>query len=156
MKMDFSKFDKEYDLQGLKEDIKEVEENGGSGNFKDVPIGEYEVTLTKLELGVTGLKAKTPGSPMVKAQFKILEGEYENQMIFLNQVVSQAFQIHIVNTLLKSFDTGLFIEFESYSQYNDLLMDVAEAMDGMEFALDYGENSKGFKTYEVIEIFEAA
>ena len=123
--IDFDKFDKAYDLQGLKDDIKDVEKNGGTGNFKDVPVGEYEVKLVKLELSVTGPKSKNPGSPMVKGQFKILDGEFKNQMIFLNQVITQGFQIHIVNDLLKTFETGLCIEFESYSQYNTLLMDVA-------------------------------
>lgn len=37
--MDFSKFDKMVDIDGLKKDIADAEANGGGGaDFKDVPL----------------------------------------------------------------------------------------------------------------------
>ena len=45
--MDFSKFDKMVDIEGLKKDIADVEANGGGGDFKDVPHGSYEVAIDK-------------------------------------------------------------------------------------------------------------
>lgn len=148
MAIDFSKFDKKVDLEGLKNDIAEAQENGG-GDFKEVPIGKYEVAITKLELGES-----KKGDPMVKVWFKILEGEYKNSLLFMNQVITQGFQIHIVNEFLRSLETDIEIEFESYEQYNDLLMDVFEEVNGkLEFVLDYGEN-KGFNTFKIEEIFE--
>lgn len=151
--MDFSKFDKQVDLEGLKQDIAEAAENGG--DYKEVPAGTYEVKITKIEIGETGKNSKVPGSPMVKIWFKILEGEYKNSIIFMNQVITEGFQIHIVDEFLRSLETDVDIYFESYSQYNEVLLDVFEAIDGkFEFALEYGENSKGFKTYKITEIFE--
>ena len=65
------------------------------------------------------------------------------------------FQIHIVNELLRSMDTGVDIEFVTYKQYGNLLMDVMEAIEGnLEFALSYKEGKKGFSTYEITEVFE--
>lgn len=146
--MDFSKFDKQVDLEGLKQDIAEAAENGG--DFKEVPIGTYEVAITKLELSES-----SKNDPMVKIWFKILDGEFKNSIIFMNQVVTRGFQIHIVDEFLKSLETDVDIYFESYSQYNEVLLDVFEAVNGkLEFALKYGKNDKGFNTYEITEVFE--
>lgn len=145
MAIDFSKFDKKVDLDGLKKDI----EDSANNDFKEVPLGNYEVAITKLELGES-----SKGDPMVKVWFKILEGEYKGSLIFMNQVVTKGFQIHIVDEFLRSLDTDIDIAFESYSQYADLLADVYEAIEGnFEYGLKYGEN-KGFNTFEITDVFE--
>lgn len=145
MAIDFSKFDKKVDLEGLKKDI----EDSSSNDFKEVPLGTYEVAITKLELGES-----SKGDPMVKVWFKILEGEYKGSLIFMNQVVTKGFQIHIVDEFLRSLDTDIEIAFESYSQYAELLADVYEAIEGnFEYALEYGEN-KGFNTFKITDVFE--
>ena len=147
--MDFNKFDKEVDLEGLKKDMIEVEENGG--DFKDVPHGKYEVSVNKMELGES-----KKGDPMVTIWFKILSGEFKGSLIFYNQVITQAFQIHIVNGLLRSMtDGGDAVKFESYSQYAQMLMDIHETIYGnLEFAMEYGETNKGFPTFKIVEVFE--
>lgn len=148
--MDFSKFNQAFDLNALKHDIQEAAENGG-GNYKEVPVGKYEVKIDKMEL-----TESKKGDPMVSVWFKVLAGEYEGSRIFMNQVVNQGFQIHIVNTFLRSLDTGLEIGFDNFEQYANLLLDVMEKIDEqkLEFALDYGETSKGFKTFEIDEVYE--
>lgn len=143
--MDFSKFDQKVDLEGLKKDI----EDSANNDFKEVPHGNYEVAVTKLELSES-----KKGDPMVKVWFKIVSGEYKNSLIFLNQVITQGFQIHIVDELLRSFETDIDVHFDSYSQYAELLADVYEAIDGnLEYGLKYSEN-KGFNTFEITEVFE--
>jgi len=144
----WEQFDNAVDVEGLQADIKEAAENGKS--FKEVPHGDYEVKVEKLEL-----IASKAGDPMVTAWFKVLEGEYKSSLIFMNQVVNQGFQIHIVNEFLRSLKSGIEIEFKNYSQYGQLLMDVHEAIDGKyEYALDYGQNNKGFNTFEIVEVYE--
>ena len=153
MAIDFSKFDKMVDIEGLKHDIETAKEKG-SGEYAEVPLGTYEVKIDKMELGETGENSKNPGSPMVKVQFRILNGEFENSCLFMNQVITQGFQIHVVNEFLRSLESGLEIGFETYSQYNDLLMDVMEKIDGSkEYAIEYGEK-KGFKTFKIVEVFD--
>lgn len=145
MAIDFSKFDKKVDLEGLKKDIEESSNN----DFKEVPHGSYEVAITKLELSES-----KKGDPMVKVWFKIVsEGEYKGSLIFMNQVVTQGFQIHIVDEFLRSLETGIEIKFESYSQYADLLLDVFEAVDGnFEYGLKYSDN-KGYDKFEITDVF---
>lgn len=147
---DFSKFDNEYDLDGLMNDIESAKNGDNNGDFKEVPLGSYEVSIDKLELGVS-----KKGSPMLTCWFKILEGEFKNSRLFMNQVVSNGYGIHLANEFLKSLDSGVEIEFKSFKQYADMIMDVSEEIDGLEYAIEYGETSKGYKTFEITEVFES-
>ena len=151
MSIDFSKWDKSVDLAGLQADIEDAKQNGGTGDYKEVPHGEYEVKVQKIELRAT----KKSDDPMVFVQFRILSGEYKNSCLFMNQVITQGFQIHICNEFLRSLDTDVEIEFESYTQYADLLLDVAEACDEnkLEYALKY-EDNKGYNKFTITEVFE--
>ena len=144
----WDKFDKAIDVEGLAKDVQEAAKNGAS--FKDVPHGQYEVKVDKMEL----ITSKA-GDPMVAIWFKVLEGEFKGSLIFFNQVVTQGFQIHIVDELLRSMDSGVEVEFKKYSQYAQMIMDVAESIDGTrEYALDYSEGKKSFSKYEITEVFE--
>lgn len=143
----WDKFDKDIDVKGLAADVQDAAENGQS--FREVPHGDYEVSIEKLEL-----TQSKKGDPMVTCWMKVLEGEFKGSMVFMNQVITRGFQIHIVNEFLRSLDSGLEIEFVKYGQYGQLLMDVAEAIDGkLEYALKYGER-KGFNTFEIVDVFE--
>ena len=155
--MDFSKFDKQIDQKKLSEDIKAAAEN--NVEFKEVPPGTYEVRVEKMEMVETGEKSKNPGMPMVSIWFKILDGEFKNSLIFYNKVIlgtsNDGFMIHTNNEFLRSLDSGLEVEFNSYSNYAQLLLDIHEAIDNkLEYALKYGENKQGFKTYEITDVFE--
>lgn len=146
----FEQWNNAIDTAGLQKDVAEAQANGGNREFEKVPHGEYEVKLEKLEL-----RASKKGDPMVTAWFTILNGKYAKQKLFMNQVVTQGFQIHIVNEFLKCMGTDLTIEFVDYQQYADLLMDVAEAVeeDKLEFALKY-EDNKGYDKFTITEVFE--
>ena len=145
----WEKFDKKINTKELKEGIKQAEENGG-GNYEEVPYGTYEVNVEKIEL-----RESKKGDPMVSIWFNIIAGNFKNSKIFYNQVINQGFQIHLLNEFLKSLDTGVNVEFDSYAQYSEVLMDVAEGTKTLEYALKYGEHKKGFPTYEITEVFEA-
>ena len=144
----FEKWNSNVDLAGLQQDIKDAQDN--DKEFEAVPHGEYEVKLDKLEL-----KATKKGDPMVSAWFTILNGKYKNSKLFMNQVVTQGFQIHIVNEFLRSMKTDIDVDFEDYKQYADLLLDVAEFCDSnnLEFAIKY-EDNKGYDKFTITEVFE--
>lgn len=147
----FDKWNKAVDTKGLAEDAKEAEQNGGSGDYPEVPVGQYEIKIDKMEL-----KESSKGDPMFSAQFRILSGDYENQCLFMNQVITQGFQIGIVNKFLRSLDVTDDVEFKDYEQYNNLVMDIMEEVDGkLEFLLDYRKSKKDFPIYTIKDIFEA-
>ena len=148
--INWSKFDEAIDTEGLANDVKEAADSNGV--YPDVPYGTYEVDVNKLEL----ILSKN-GDPMVTIWFKVIDGDYKGSMIFMNQVVTRGFQIHIVNEILRQMTAdlpGFYVEFQNYNQYNNLLMDVTEAIDGKyEFLLDYAEGKKGFSTYSIDEVY---
>lgn len=159
MGINYDKFDKMVDMEGLQKDVDEAAQNEG-GEYREVPVGTYEVKVEKMELVETGAKSKNPGMPMVSIWFKILEGDFKNSIIFYNKVImgtsNDGFMIHTNNEFLKSLESGVEVKFDKYSQYAQLLMDIHEAIDGRnEYSLHYGENKQGFKTYKIIQVFEA-
>lgn len=159
--MDFSKFDEQVDLEQLKKDTAEAKENGGSGDFPEIPKGTYTVKLEKMEIGETGPNsAGGAGRPMFKAQFRITDGEFAKQCIFVNRVLygtkNDANMIAGVVTFLEkmepSEDIGPVV-FESYSQFNDLVLDIFEDVaDFLEYDVEY--DPKAFNTVSIKEAFE--
>ena len=147
----WEKFDKSIDVEGLKKDADEAANNGG-GDFKEVPHGDYEVKVDKMEP-----KVSKKGDPMLSIWFKILSGEFKGNLIFFNQVLTTGFGLHKANEMLRSLDSGVDVEFKSMSQYADLIMDIQEAIDGnLEFALSYTANKKNanFSEYKIKDVFE--
>ena len=103
------------------------------------------------------LKESSKGDPMVSVWFKILEGDFKNSRLFMNQVITQGFQISQMNRFIKSmevFDDDE-VEFQNYSQYNDLLMDLFEQVDAdnRQYLLSYTKNKKGFSVYKIKECY---
>ena len=148
----FAKFNEMFDVEGLKKDVEETASN--SGDFVEVPFGDYEVKISKIELGVTGEKSKTPGMPMAKVWYTIVSGDFKNQKIFQNQMLTTGFGIHKMNEFLDSLETGIPVVFENFEQYADLFAQIFTEVDGKaEYQLSYGENNKGFATYTIVQRF---
>ncbi|MDT2268161.1 DUF669 domain-containing protein [Paenibacillus larvae] len=142
----WEKFDKTINVEALKEEVKQAEEQGG---FPEVPEGAYEVKIEKLEL----VQSKS-GKPMLTCWMKILDGEYKGQKLFYNQVAHIGFTIKKAIEFLRSLDSGLDIEFENYKQFSDLVLEIHEKIDGvMEYVVDY-EKDKNYSTFEITEVFE--
>ena len=157
MTFDWEKFDKQVDLEALKEDVKEVEENG-FGDFEEIPEGEYEVAVEKMEL-----KESKKGDPLLSIWFKIVDGDYEGQFIFYNGVMQPqndkawGFQVHRNNQMLRSlWNKGKdAVSFESFSQYAKLIDQIFEDIDGnFEYVLEKKTDKKGFDQYKILEVFE--
>lgn len=140
----WEKFDKEID-----KDIQKQIEEAENSEYAEVPLGDYEVKVDNMEL-----KISKSGNPMVSIWFRIIAGDYNNNLLFMNQVINQPFQIGLANKILRALDPNKNIEFETYSQYANLIMDIYEEIDGkFEYAIKYGER-KGFSTFEILDIFE--
>ena len=114
-------------------------------------MGKFE----KLEVGET-----KDGRPMLKAQFRITEGEFNKSCLFMNRVLygtkNDASMIaSAVGFLIKlepSDDVGP-VEFDSYSQFADLVLDIMEDIDGsLEYEVYY--DPKAFNNISIEEVFE--
>ena len=85
------------------------------------------------------------------------QDEFKEKILqVMNQVITQGFQIGIVDNFIRSLDVIEDVKFENYSQYNNMIMDAKEAVDtqGLEFLLNYSKNNKGFSKFEIKEVYE--
>ena len=142
----FAKFDKMYDVAGLQADIKEAA--AGKTEYEEVPDGDYEVAITKMEL-----KASREGKPMLSVWFKIVDGSHKGAIIFKNQVLTSGFGLHMANTFLRSLGSTMNVEFNNFPQYAMLIAELFEYSKDYEYALEYTHNSKGFAEHKITDIF---
>lgn len=152
MAIDFDKINKSVDLEGLRKDVENASENG-TGDFPTIPAGKYEVALVSLEIKGT----KKDNRPMLAASFKILSGEYKNQRLFMNRVIygtkDDGRMIKSAVGWLNTLESGVDVAFHDYKQFADLVLDVAEAIDGkLEYAVEYDDDQ--FNSIKIVEIFD--
>lgn len=150
MAIDFEKFKKAFPPEKMKKDLEEAKTNDGSS----LPDGEYTCKLDKMELGES-----SKGALMIKAQFRIVEGEHKKQCIFKNCVLTgtknDGFMLHKANEFLESLDSGVDVVFEDWEQYNDLILDVAEAVqeDRLKYVIGLDTDGK-YQNMEIIDILD--
>lgn len=151
MAIDFSKFNQQFPADQMKKQMKEAKENSGGS---DLPDGEYVVKLDKMEL-----TQSSKGALMIKAQFRITKGDHKKQCIFVNRVLTgtknDGFMMIKANEFLESLDSGIDVIFEDWEQYNDLILDIAEAIqeDGLQYVVTLETDGK-YQNFEVIDIID--
>ena len=152
--MDFSKFDKEVDLDQLKKDADEIVKNGGTGDYPEIEAGTYHGKFEKLEIAET-----KDGRPMLKAMFRITQDPHKKQCLFMNRVLYGtkndanmiASSVGWLNSLEPSEDVG-DVEFVSFSQFNDLVLDIAEDISELEYDVEYDPDA--FNTISVSAVYD--
>lgn len=152
--MDFSKFDEQVNLDQLKKDTEEIKKNGGTGDYPEIEEGTYHGKVEKLEVGLT-----RDSRPMLKCQFRITEDPHKNSCLFMNRVLygtkNDANMIASacgwLESLEPSEDIGA-VTFESYSQFADLVLDIAEDIAELEYDVEYDPNA--FNNISIVDVFE--
>ena len=152
MAIDFEKIDKTVDLKGLKADVEEAMKRD-RGDFPTIPAGKYEARVESMEIKGT----KVDNRPMLAVSFRILSGPHKGQRLFMNRVLygTKNDQNMIASAMgfLDKLDSGIPVTFESYKQFAQLVLDVAEAIDGKrEYEVDYDESR--FNAIAITEVFE--
>lgn len=151
---DFSKFDKQIDLDQIRKDAEEIKKNGGTGDYPEIEEGEYRCKCEKLEIGTT-----KDGRPMLRAMFRILEGAHKKQCLFMNRVLfgtkNDANMIASAEGWLESLepseDVGDVI-FKGYDDFADLVMDIAEDISELEYDVNYDPDA--FNSITIEEVYE--
>lgn len=146
--MDFSKFDSMFNLEGLKEDIKAAADR--NTERVEVPDGQYECKVEKMEM-----KESKTGNPMISIWFRIVAGDFKNSVLFMNQTIHTGFGLHTAKKTLSDMDTGLPIDFQSFTQFASLIESVKEAIETqkLEYAVKYTTTKNDFKNFEITEVF---
>lgn len=151
---DFSKFDKQIDLAQLRKEAEEIKKNGGTGEYPEIEPGTYRGKFEKLEVGTT-----KDGRPMLRAMFRILEGAHKKSCLFMNRVLfgtkNDANMIASAEGWLESLepseDVGDVI-FKGYSEFADLVMDIAEDISELEYDVNYDPDA--FNSITIEEVYE--
>lgn len=181
MAIDLKALDEKVDFDGLNNDIKQAEENAGTGDFPELPAGYYFVNMEKLELGET-----KDGRPMVRWQFRVVDAAsdddckengikesnddaldfmdnykpkkkpcmFMNRVIYGNKVTDRwndGVAINGVVSWLSKLGCDFDVSFHNYSSFAETLMDVAEEMDGLDILVHYDPDA--FNCVSVIEVF---
>ena len=156
----FTRFNEMFDVEGLQKDIEEA--SAGTVERKEVPYGDYEVKITKLELGECTFDGDYKGMPELNVWFRIINNdEYAGQMLFMTKRLvslknpkATGFLIHKVNEFLDSLESGIPVVFENFEQYGALIESMFKELDGRaEYQLAFFEN-KGFKDYAIVKRFQ--
>lgn len=147
MSIDFDKWNEEFGGEAAIEETKAAAEN----EFKEVPDNDYVCKLEKLELAES--KA---GKPMIKGMFRIIEGEYKKQCLFVNQVITGGYPLHMGLEFLRSLQVleDSEIDFDgNYKHFNDLLLDIAEDGEGLTFKVNKSADGQ-YTRIKVIDVYE--
>jgi hypothetical protein len=152
MEFQWSEFDRKFDIERLKDDLRMMEndEQKKKRKYDRLPDAHYEVAVEKLELTVS----KASNKPMLSGWLRIQSGEYDGRIIFYSQVIESSFQIKFANNFLKSLWDGKVI-FDSYEQYAKLVSDIFASIDGRyTYELNYRINKKGFQEMVISNRFD--
>lgn len=157
--MDFEQFNNMVNMDELKEAIEEASENL---ERVKVPFGDYEVSVKKMVIEPCGFEGDYQGKPQLSVWFKIVAGEFKNQMIFMTKRLlstdasKSGFIIKNTNDFLNTLESGIPASFgESFTDYAACIEEIFNAIDGRAiYHLAYTENEKGFKEYHIIKRFE--
>jgi hypothetical protein len=150
----FDKFDKQVDQEEIKRKMKEAKENGG-GN-REIPVGNYFVSIEKIEP-----KETKTGHPMISIWMNILEGEFKNSKMFHNLVIQVGGQweglqrnnaIDFIDSLGTGIDNINPHSIGHLATWAEEVFDEIEAK-GFEYDLAYSKNKKGYDVYKIEEVF---
>lgn len=157
MAVDFNKWDEEFNAKELEEKAKKASEN----EFAEIPDGTYIVAVAKMEIGETGAQSKKPGSPMLKVQLKIKDGDFAKQCIFQNFVLvpttanGDNYGLHRAKEFLRGLDVLESIEFTGFADFNEMILDIMEGIeeDKLAYEIDY-KVKNGFGNVEIKDVIE--
>ncbi len=147
----FDQFDSEFDTKALAQDVASAQAN--SGKYEEPPCGTYEVKVTYIGIG----KSKAD-KPMAKVTFEIVAGELTGRRIYMAQVLTTGFQIHLFNEFMRSFKTSIPIDFTAFREYNRTMIDVKAECDErkLTFQLNFSKDKKNYNVFTIEQVFENA
>lgn len=137
------------DYKAWAEEAREVDVNAEQ-SFEEVPVGEYECAIKKLEL-----KKSKGGDDMLSVWWEILDGEQKGRLMFQNVFMGGDFGKHNYKKFMQSIKTD--IDVFNFTNRNELEDVIAEVFDDVtskyEYLVKSYLNKKEFREYEIKDIF---
>ena len=129
-------------------EVEEIEKLNESMNFNKVPDGEYKVEIIDM-----AVKQSRKGNWMSQVLFKILEGQYENDVVPAYMMVNKR-NIESNNEFLTSLDSGIKVECVSITQYKQLVDDIfVVILHEKQYVIKVSTSASGFTNYKVLNAY---
>ena len=147
----FDKFNKSVNKEEVRKQVSEAAQN--SAERKELPAGKYIGEIDKLELAAT-----KDGRPMLKVQFRIKEGEYKKQCLFMNRVCAgtknDMNMIASVEGWVNKLEPEKPLEFDgNYNNFAEDIMDIAEEIcNNVMIRVDYDPDA--FNNITILEAWD--
>lgn len=154
--MSFKDFN--MDMNEYNQQIKELEDNKPKEEtkkeYKEPTDGDYECSLIGLELGTT----KAGDKLMLKGSFRILDGEFKNQRLWINKVLTgtknPAWAVKSAVDFLNTLGSAQVVEFNGdfddlETQINIVYADVKNCT-----FLVHQKTNGNFKNYYVNDVWD--
>ena len=154
----FEKFDAQVNMEDINKQMAEAAEN----SFEEVPAGKYITKIEKMNLGTT-----KDGRPMFRVQMRIVDSDGVNELrflskyktkkpcIFMNRVIfgtkNDGSMIASVVTWLNKIGFDPLVEFRGYADFEQVVMDCAEQVAGLEFEVTYDPSK--FNSITIDEVY---
>lgn len=144
----FDEFDKAYDSKSMKEEVKEAASK--AKDFEDLKPGTYPVYVKSMEV-----KPTKNEEPMLAVQLKVSDGDAKNKVIFANFMLTKPFLIHKANEFLRSLDSDVIVEFDSYGQYADMVDDIYKWTEEhqTDYDVKYSLSEGKYSEYKVVAVY---
>ena len=152
--MSFKNFN--IDFEQFQSDVAEIQEQAPKKReYKEPTDGTYQCDLVSLELGTN----KAGDKLMLKGSFRIAEGEFTNQRLWVNKVLTgtrnDSFAVKSAIDFLNSL--GAVQDVEYTGDFDDLAtqIDIVFAdVKNCTFEVNKVTNDKGFTNLYVNDVFE--
>lgn len=153
--MDWTQYDNLINVNDINEQI----DNLPSGEFEELPDGKYEVAFDKAQLVPT----KKDGHPMLAMEFTIIEGEFNNRKIYINQVLvmgdaNDKYRVKSCNDLLRGLKSSVPVLFASVKNYNEIIDQISDECFDREYLLSkkskQGKDGNSYANYSIIKAYE--
>lgn len=137
------------DYQAFAQEAKEVELNEKK-EFQEVPAGEYECAINKMEL-----KEAKSGADMISVWWEILDGTFKGQILFQNVVLAGDYGKHNYKRFMQEIKTSIDVfNFSSREELEEVVLDVFDdVIAKYEYLVKVKDGKNGFKEFEIKDVF---
>lgn len=137
------------DYKAFAEEAREVE-LGAKKEIKEVPAGDYECAIKKMEL-----KESSKGSDMISVWWEILDGAFKGQLLFQNIVLAGEYGKHNYKRFMQSIKTSVDVfNFSSREELENVVLDVYDdVISKYEYLVSVKDGKNNFKEFEIKDIF---
>ena len=131
------------------EQVAEIEELNKQLIFNKVPDGVYKVEVIEMSV-----KQSKRGNWMIMTLFKVLEGQFENNLMFAYFMINTR-NIENNNLFLNALDSKIPVECKSILQYQQLVDDIFVTIRGdKQYNLEVKNLPSGFSNYKILKAYD--